>query len=223
MRRTTYDGLAGWYDEEQARVASRSDAPLERFAELADPAGGLIVEIGCGTGLAAAVLAAHGWQVGGLDLSIDQLMLARDRCRWIVQGDAHELPFRTAGVEAIGLAFVHTDVDRFDRVLREAARVLRLGGRLTCLSVHPCFVGPHIDSPTKNATRLGVVEGYRASGWVSDSEQFGPGIRSRVGAHHVPLGDFLSGFIDAELELERVVELGEGITPWMVGVTARAH
>ena len=48
-----------------------------------------------------------------------------------------------------------------------------------------------------------------------------PGIRSRVGARHVPLADYLVAFLAAPLRLERVVELGDGIVPWMLGVIAR--
>ena len=215
-----YDGLAGWYDREQTRVSERDDAPLEQFAALSEPVGGLIVEVGCGTGLSAATLRRRGWQVGGLDVSQDQLQIARRRCDWVIRGDAHELPLRTAALEAVALAFVHTDVDDFARVLHEAARVLRPGGRLVYLGVHPCFVGPHVDSPTKNDSRLGVVPGYRDAGWVQSSEQFGPGIRRRVGARHLPLAEHLTAFIRAPLMLDRVVELGEGTVPWMLGLTA---
>jgi SAM-dependent methyltransferase len=221
VAKAKYEGLAEWYEREQARVAERPDAPLGQFAELAEPAGGLIVEVGCGTGLAAAALRACGWEVGGIVLSMDQLSRARERCRWIALADAHELPQRPAALHAVGLAFVHTDVDAFDAVLREVARVLRPGGRLVCLGVHPCFVGHHVDSPTRSDSRLGIVSGYREAGWVQSSDQFGPGIRSRVGARHVPLADYLMAFVRAPLRLERVVELGDGIVPWMLGITAR--
>jgi SAM-dependent methyltransferase len=221
VAKAKYEGLAEWYEQEQARVAKRPDAPLGKFAELTDPVGGLIVEVGCGTGLAAAALRARGWQVGGIDLSMDQLSVARQRCSWIVQADAHELPLRTAGLQTVGLAFVHTDVEAFDKVLREVARVLQPGGRLVCLGIHPCFVGYHVDSPTKSDARLGIVPGYRQPAWVQSSEQFGPGIRSRVGARHVPLADYLMAFVRAPLQVEGVVELGDGIVPWMLGITAR--
>jgi SAM-dependent methyltransferase len=216
-----YDGLAEWYDQEQARVAQRPDAPLDQFAQLAEPGGGLIVEIGCGTGLASRALRARGWHVGGIDLSIDQLGIARERCTWTMQADARELPLRTEALEAVGLAFFHTDVDAFDEILREVARVLQPSGRLVCLGIHPCFVGAHVDSPTKSDSRLGIVPGYRQGRWVWSSKQFGPGIRSRVGAHHLPLADYLMAFVDAPLQLERVVELGDGIVPWMLGITGR--
>lgn len=120
------------------------------------------------------------------------------------------------------MAFVHTDVDEFARVMGEVGRVLAPRGRCTYLGVHPCFVGHHVESPTKSDTRLAVVPGYRETTYRDTSDQFGPGIRARVGARHVPLGEFLVAFIASGLVLDRVVELGDGIIPWMIGVTAHA-
>jgi SAM-dependent methyltransferase len=215
-----YDGLAEWYDAEQSRLAQRPDSPIDEFAALVGPGHGLFVEIGCGTGLTAAAVAAQGWSVVGVDVSADQLSLAQSRCRALVRADAHALPFRTASVPAVGFAFVHTDVDAFDQVMLEVGRVLAPGARCTGLGVHPCFVGHHVDSPSKGDTHLGFVAGYREARRVDDSEQFGPGIRSRVGARHVPLGPLLSAFIAAGLVLDGVVERGDGIVPWMLGVSA---
>ena len=221
MKTAKYDGIAEWYDAEQQRIAQRDDAPLEQFADLVGPPDGVVVEIGCGTGTAAAALAQRGWEVGGVDLSLDQLRIAQPRCRWVVRADAHELPLRSRSLKTIGLCFVHTDVDAFDQVLREIARVLEPGGRVAGLGVHPCFVGHHIDSPTRSDSRLGIVNGYRDGTWVESSEQFGPGIRARVGARHVPLAEYVSAIIRAPLELESVAEFGDGIVPWMLGFTGR--
>jgi SAM-dependent methyltransferase len=215
-----YDGLAGWYDVEQARIAERPDAPIDQFAELVGPGSGLFVEIGCGTGLTGMAVEARGWSVVGLDVSIDQLAFAGSRVRGVLRGDAHELPFRSKSLPAVGMAFVHTDVDDFARVMREIGRVLASGGRFTALGVHPCFVGHHVESPDKSDVHLGFVPGYRDTIRVDESDQFGPGIRSRVGAHHVPLGTFLTAVIDAGLVLDRIVESGDGIVPWMLGVVA---
>ena len=118
------------------------------------------------------------------------------------------------------MAFVHTDVDAFDEVMCEVGRVLVPRGHVTYLGVHPCFVGHHVDSPDKSDAHLAVVPGYRDAIHRDTSEQFGPGIRARVGARHVPLGEFLMAFIDAGLVLDRVVELGDGVIPWMIGVNA---
>jgi SAM-dependent methyltransferase len=221
MSTARYDGLAAWYDEEQARIARRPDAPIEQFVELAGDGRGLFVEIGCGTGISSEALASRGWSVIGVDLSADQLALARARCRATVLADAHCLPFRTAGLPTLGMAFVHTDIDAFDVVMREVGRVLAPDASCTYLGIHPCFVGHHISSPTKSETERLIVSGYRDSIRVDHSDQFGPGIRSRVGAQHVRLAEFLMAFIDAGLVLDRVVEAGDGIVPWMLGV--RAH
>lgn len=201
-------------------MAQRPDAPVDQFARLVGPGTGLFVELGCGTGLTAMALEAQGWTVAGLDISADQLAIARSRLGSVVHSDAHELPFRSASITALGMAYVHTDVDAFDQVMREVSRVLAPGGRVAHLGVHPCFVGHHVDRPDKSEVHLGFATGYRDAVRVDDSEQFGPGIRSRVGAQHVPLGAFLMAFIDAGLVFDRCVELGEGLVPWMLGVTA---
>jgi SAM-dependent methyltransferase len=218
---TRYDGLAEWYDEEQLRVAQRDDAPIEEFAHLVGRGRGRFVEIGCGTGITSRALEGEGWTVIGLDLSADQLDIARTRCHAVLRADAHRLPFPTASIDALGMAFVHTDVESFDAVMREVGRALAPNGTFTCLGVHPCFVGHHISSPAKVVRELVVVPGYRDAVRVDRSENFGPGIRSRVGAQHVPLSDYLTAFIDAGLVLDRVIERGDGIVPWMLGVQAR--
>lgn len=215
-----YDGLAEWYDQEQLRVEQRDDAPIEEFARLAGRGRGPFVEIGCGTGITSRALERQGWTVFGLDLSADQLDIARARCHSVLQADAHRLPFRAASIDALGMAFVHTDVEDFGAVMREAGRVLASNAMFTYLGAHPCFVGHHISSPAKAVKELVVVPGYRDAVRVDSSENFGPGIRSRVGAQHVLLSDFLTAFIDAGLVLDRVIERGNGIVPWMLGVQA---
>jgi SAM-dependent methyltransferase len=215
-----YDRIAEWYDCEQSRIAERSDAPIDQLAWLVGPGVGRYVEIGCGTGLTAAPLQARGWTVVGVDLSRDQLVLARDRCDALVLADAHRVPFGTGSIDALGMAFVHTDVDALDQVMREVGWVLAPGGRVTSLGVHPCFVGHHVDSPGKSDAHLGFVPGYREAIRRDFSAAFGPGIRPRVGGRHGPLGAFLMAFIDAGLRIHRVVELGDGIVPWMLAVDA---
>jgi SAM-dependent methyltransferase len=216
-----YDGLAEWYDQEQLRVAQRDDAPIEEFAQLVGRGSGLFVEIGCGTGITSRALEELGWTVIGLDLSADQLAIARTRCHAVVRADAHRLPFRTGSIEALGMAFVHTDVESFDTVMCEVGRVMAANATFVYLGVHPCFVGHHISSPAKVVRELVVVPGYRDAVRVDRSDNFGPGIRLRVGAQHVPLSDLLTAVIAGGLVLDRVIERGDGIVPWMLGL--RAH
>jgi D-alanine-D-alanine ligase len=98
-----------------------------------------VIDIGCGHGRHALVLAERGADVIGLDFSSALLDRARDlaaelrvRVRWI-RGDMRRPPLRTGCADAAivmdALGFFDTD-DEHDAVLQEAARVLRPGGRL---------------------------------------------------------------------------------------------
>jgi len=78
MPEARYDGAADWYDE----LASGFMQPFARvlaarvagFVERGD----VVVDIGCGTGLGFSALQARGLQPIGVDLSADQLDIARD-------------------------------------------------------------------------------------------------------------------------------------------------
>lgn len=60
----------------------------------------------------------------------------RDTIEW-VQGDAAELPFDNSQFDAYTIAFGLRNVTRIDDALREAARVLKPGGRFFCLEFAP--------------------------------------------------------------------------------------
>ena len=92
------------------------------------------------------------------------------------------------------MTLVHTDVDDYAPLLREVARVVAPGGTVVHVGVHPCFVGHHIEAPDRSEERLAVVPGYRDGGWVLEHENFGPGVRARIGARHVPLAELLNAF-----------------------------
>jgi SAM-dependent methyltransferase len=224
-----YDGHAEFYDGLFARYTDPVESPGADLTSLVGPPAedGWVLDVCCGTGLSGLALAAAGWRVGGVDLSADQLRLASGRLAWVTRADAHRLPFASGSIERAVAMFTHTDVDDFAVVCREVARVLRPGGRFVYVGTHPCFVGPHIDSPMVSDERLSVVPGYREERRVPpaefDTPRFGPGIRRRVGARHVPLAGMLAAIIDAGLVLERVCETGDGLVPWRLGLATVKH
>ncbi|MCS7044797.1 MAG: methyltransferase domain-containing protein [Gemmataceae bacterium] len=102
-------------------------------ARLGDVRGRRVLDLGCGHGMAAVVLARRGAQVTGLDLSAGYLAEAQRRAvangvavSWLV-ADAQRLPFADAAFDAIwGNAVLHhLDLDRAGAELR---RVLRPDG-----------------------------------------------------------------------------------------------
>ena len=103
------------------------------FAKLGDPRGRRILDLGCGHGMAAIVLARQGAIVTGLELSSGYLDEARRRAEvngvaidWI-QANAEHLPFPDASFDRVwGNAILH-HLD-LGHAADELRRVLRPGG-----------------------------------------------------------------------------------------------
>jgi SAM-dependent methyltransferase len=104
------------------------------LAELNLAPGQMVLEIGCGTGVTAAIVAgATGATVVAVERSPLMMRRAREKARdgvHLVQADANcPLPFRNASFDALYVESVMALLD-LDVVLPECARVLRPGGRL---------------------------------------------------------------------------------------------
>jgi len=219
MPTSRYDPHTSWYDE------FASTEPFARLREhavgLLGPGPGRCLDLGCGTGLALALLDEAGWTATGVDASVAQLALARQRAPRIelLQADAHSLPFDDESFDAVITILTHTDFDDAARVLREAARVLENGGVLVYAGVHPCFGSPFAE-PLDDGTTL-LHPGYRRVGWETVSrDPDNPGIRSRVGVNHIPLSRLIAGVLDVGLRLTAFDEPGERDPPLFLSLRA---
>jgi len=113
-------------------------------------AGMTLIDVAGGTGdIAFRVLDRLGGPGHGriivCDLSEPMVAAGRDRAwdrgildgiEWLV-GDAEALPLAANSVDAYTIAFGIRNFTRIDAALREAARVLRPGGRFLCLEFSP--------------------------------------------------------------------------------------
>lgn len=143
-RKPSSEGHEGWdeyapfYDWENARTLGRRDVPFWRSVALAS--GGLVLELGCGTGRVAMPLGRAGVRLVGIDRSDPMLVQARRRVArarlagrvGLVRGDIRALPF-----PASAFAMVMAPYGMLQSLLRErdlaatlaaVHRVLRRGG-----------------------------------------------------------------------------------------------
>ncbi|MEP7022822.1 MAG: class I SAM-dependent methyltransferase [Actinomycetota bacterium] len=214
-----YDGIADWYEEEFLTRDAGPGDPLgidQALAGLLGPGAGVCLELGCGTGARASRVAALGWTPAGVDLSAGMLRHARGRLP-VVLGDAARLPVRDGSVAAVVTVMAHTDMPGYPAVLREAARVLRPGGAMVHVGVHPCFCGGFADRSDPGAVviRPGYTDGHWTTASWTDR-----GVRDKVGATHYPLAMLLGAFVAAGLTLEEFTEGGQP-TPVVLAVRAR--
>jgi len=217
-----YDGLAEWYEEFRPALG---DEELEALERLLGPGEGRCLDLGCGTGLPTAAVAALGWTVVGVDISSDLLGVARERGLEVLEANAEALPFDDAGFDAAISIWTHTDIDDFAAAAAEVARVLRPGAPLVYIGAHPCFVGPHsLYVSAEGVPEL--AEGYRRAGRY-DGSAFGvgnpDGVRIRVGGVHLTLGALFDAFTSAGFVVERFEELArERDYPHALALRARA-
>jgi SAM-dependent methyltransferase len=213
-----YDEIADWYEGRFLPDSAPGDPiGIDRaLRELLGDGSGTCLEVGCGTGIHAALLRELGWTPVGVDLSGGMLRHARGRLP-SARADAGRLPVRTGAVPAVVAVMVHTDMPGYPAVVREAARVLRPGGVFAHVGVHPCFCGGFADrgDPEAVVIRPGYLDGH----WTKDSWT-DRGIRDKVGATHWPLPELLHTFVDAGLTLERFTEGGRP-SPAVLAVRAR--
>jgi SAM-dependent methyltransferase len=91
--------------------------------------GRLVLDIGCGPGIAASLFPADS-KVIGLDFSISMLRNAKSRIACLTQGSAFSLPFRECSFDVVTCLFVASDYSNKTGIFHEARRVLRENGFL---------------------------------------------------------------------------------------------
>ena len=133
-----FAGAAGRWDQ------LRSELYGERFTDAALlallPRSWVVADLGCGSGQTTAVLATQVRAVIGVDQSHAMLKAARKRTAGLPnvelkQGSLEALPLGDASVDAALLLLALTYVEEPRRVLEEAARVVRPGGRVAVVDL----------------------------------------------------------------------------------------
>jgi len=126
-----YDGVAEAYDD--GRDPTHEATLVESLAAaLTD--GARVLDAGCGGGRAVLETLADEYEAVGVDLSVEQLALARERApaAALARGDLTRLPVADDAVDAVTAlhSVIHVPREHHERAFAEFARVLRPGGHL---------------------------------------------------------------------------------------------
>jgi 2-polyprenyl-6-hydroxyphenyl methylase / 3-demethylubiquinone-9 3-methyltransferase len=136
VNNAVYDSLGdAWYDAEDTPFALLRAESRHRNPWVAEILGGGrrdVLDVGCGAGYLANDLAERGYRVTGLDTSAEALAVARDHDRTrsveYIVGDACALPFADGRFDAVCAMDLIEHVGQPERLIAEAARVVRPGG-----------------------------------------------------------------------------------------------
>lgn len=177
-------------------------------ALLGDVSGLDVLEIGCGAAQGARWLAAQGARVTAFDVSYGQLLESRrlDGCSGVavprlVQADAQYLPFRDDVFDLVVSAFGGVPfVADSARTMREAARVLRPGGRFVFSVTHPTRWAFPDDPGPRGLT---VQQSYFDRTPYVEVDEAG---EASYVEHHRTLGDRVRELFAGGLELVDLVE-----------------
>jgi ubiquinone/menaquinone biosynthesis C-methylase UbiE len=134
-----------------------------------DVKGKRVLDVGCGAGENAIVLASQGAHVIALDASKAQLSLARkladaaeQRVEWHAS-DACDLAFLRADSIDLALAIgVIGEIEDLDRLFRQVHRVLRPGAALILSFDHPMALAVGREGAAPGALPLGTLEVRRS-------------------------------------------------------------
>lgn len=151
-----------------------------------------VLDVGCGTGVAAVTARAAGAKLTGLDLTPALLERARENARiggfddivW-KEGDAEALPFKDGEFDVVISQYGHMFAPRADVATREMLRVLRPGGRIAFSTWPPELALGHMFTLTSK--HLPSPPGATPPGaWGRPEfvrERLGPNVRDLVFDH----------------------------------------
>lgn len=207
-----FDRIAPRYELVNRVMTLGLDAGWRRRAvrELQLEPGARVVDLGCGTGDLCRVLGRAGLRAVGVDMAAGMLAKAHTSAP-LVRADALRLPMGDATVDGAISGFALRNVVDIAACFREAARVIRPGGRAVFLEVS--------EPPSPIVRRLHALYFRRivpmVGGLLSDRRAYAYLPAST--AYLPSPADLLRLLTDAGFARSRRVQLGAGAAQLLIG------
>ena len=170
--------------------------------ELLPPPGRATLDLGCGEGRVARDLQARGHDVVGIDAAptLVRLALEADPGGEYRVADAAALPFEDGSFDLVIAFNSLMDIDDMPAAVREAARVLEVGGRLCACITHPMRDAGRYESRAADAP-LVIRGSYTDKRRFADTVSRG-GYEVAFRGWAYPLSMYARAFEDAALLIE---------------------
>ncbi|UCH79533.1 MAG: methyltransferase domain-containing protein [Candidatus Coatesbacteria bacterium] len=194
--------------EEERQAAWYAAHRREIYRQLSARRWRRVLEIGCGSGVVAAELAARASEIAvGLDRREEILAAAVARASGaaFACADAGRLPFRAETFDAVVTSFTLLWLRAAEEGLEEARRVLREGGVFVALA-EPDYEGA-IDYPEGASTREAVAAAIRRWGGDPAAGRKLPALLSRAGLEVFRFGVLNSAWTQERWSAEESKEI----------------
>ncbi len=148
MNKTSWGAVADWYNDmlETGGDTYQREVILPNLMRLVDPKqGDAIIDIACGQGFFSRPLSSLGATVVGADISAELVALARTNAPKATfhHAPAEHLSFAKDGeFSKAVIVLALQNMKDAGKALIEAARVLKMGGKLFLVMNHPAFRVP---------------------------------------------------------------------------------
>ncbi len=215
----SWEGVADWYAGWVGRDGSwyhRNLAVPSLMELLQLKRGERLADLGCGPGILAPPVRKAGASMVGVDLSPRLIEVARrnhGRLAQFVVGDATALPaapeLAPGTFDAASFLLSIQDIDPLDRAIASAAGLLKHGGRLGIVMLHPCFRVPRQSGwgfDEGRALHYRRVDSYTTELAVP-MQEYGRGRTTR--SYHRPLSAYFTALRRAGLVVTELCEVAD--------------
>jgi ubiquinone/menaquinone biosynthesis C-methylase UbiE len=157
-----------------------------------------ILDLGCGEGTRLSLISGKGKSLTGIDISDNSIERARTKYPRIkfISGNIEKLPFPDESFDLVYSAFVFEHLDKPEKVISEAIRVLKKGGNLLIMA--PNYGAPNRASPPFNGSRIKKL----LNGFIADLSRPMSSPNSLVWKRVTPIADADSYEMDWDTTVE---------------------